>query len=212
MPVPAVLRELLAGGTPGTTHTAQGAATAHPHHPASSTGQQPHTSSVHYSLALLCINHYTIALYFQFTCISLVEPQTCPGACSSSHQPLSCLGTMASCCQGTYPAPPRQNSRAVGEVLPAKFTPRAMPCSPSPDWARRPRSQGLRGRAEPTHLTAPSCVQSHYPASSSDNLVRSISPPGAMTLGSFRQTREKLLSSRPWQAAPTSPCRCPVEG
>lgn len=164
------------------------------------------------SLPLLCINHYAIPFYFQFTCIFLVEPQTCPWVCGNSpHQPLPCLGATASCCQGTR----HHLGRTAGLwVRRCQQCSSLVPCpaAPSLGWARRPRSQGLRGKAEPVHFTTPSCVQSHHPASSSDSLVRSISPPGAVTLGGVRQAREELLSPRPWQAAPTSPRRCPAEG
>lgn len=119
-----------------------------------------HTPWLHYSLALLRINHHAIALYFQFTCIFLVEPQTCLAVCGSPHRLCPASGRRLPAAK----APPLHLGRAAAAMLPAMLMPRAMPCSHQPDRARRLRNQGFWGRAKPGHFTAPSCAQNHHPA------------------------------------------------
>lgn len=92
-----------------------------------------------------------------------------------------------SCCQGVG----HDLGTAVGAVPPAK--PCAVPHSPSPDWAGRPRSQGLQGRAKPVYFTALVCAEP-FPSRQLHSSLWSVSQPGVDP----RELQQAGRTAQPW--------------
>lgn len=143
-------------------------------------------------------------LYLPFTCIFFMEPPMCPGVQLAAPAFTLSQGEV-SCCQGAGMtlAGLWEQCRQQSLVL--------CPTVPSPDWAGRPRSQGMQGRAKPT-ISKPACVQSHHPAGSSRQFSLERFSVGSGDVGGFKAGRGRTTEPTcTWQAVPTSR-RCPAEG